>query len=669
MKTLGRLAAALALLAAATASPARAAAAPAPARAADEGARARLNRAALDLGLPLHWRGDANANGAIDPPELALVFGLDELPRDHWIRRGRFTPAFRAAWARVEARASAPAAEPAGRDAARQTALARELSQRLFAVVEADLSGLRPAEREMLRHLVDAARIIERLSARQLGTLGMAARIPPGDGPSRLAFLVNKGPWCTAPATEGDPACGALSPVPPRRSGLYPADLQADAGFCAELARAPAAAALTNPFTAVVRDARGGLAAVPYPKAWPEDMEAVARALERAAAAIRATDDERALHAYLLAAARAFRDGGWERADEAWARMNAENSRWFLRVAPDETYSDPCALKAGFELALARIDPGSLAWQRRLEPVKQDMEAALARLAGPPYAARPVAFHLPDFIAVVLNAGDARSPRGATVGQSLPNWGKVANEGRGRTVAMTNFYTDPESLEIRRRRAASVLCPDTMARRTPDPDAERMGFVLHEAAHNLGPSHEYAVDGRTAPQIFGGNLAAMLEELKAQQSALYLAGWLAGRGVIPPAQADRALLENVVWAFGQVSGGVRTSDGRLRPYAALAAIQLAALADDGALVWRPDAKAANGDDAGCLELDRARLGASVERLETLALGIKARGDRAAAEALVQAHVDAATGKNAELRRVITERWRRFPDTTFLYATP
>ncbi|ACG74275.1 conserved hypothetical protein [Anaeromyxobacter sp. K] len=664
MKTFARLAAALALLAVAP-QPARAAS---PAGAPGGDARARLNRAALELGLPLHWRADANANGAIDPPELALVFGLDEQPRDHWIRRGRFTPAFRAAWASVESRASAPQPAPAGADAARRAALARELSQRLFAVVETDRSGLRPPEREMLRHLVDAARIIERLNARQLGILGMAERIPPGDGASRLAFLVNKGPWCTAPATEGDPSCGALSPVPPRRSGLYPADLQADPGFCAGLARGPDAAALTSPFTAVVRDARGGLAAVPYPKAWPEDMEAVARALERAAAAIRGTD-ERALHAYLLAAARAFRDGGWERADEAWASMNAENSRWFLRVAPDETYSDPCALKAGFELALARIDPGSLAWQRRLEPVKQDMEAALARLAGPPYAARPVAFHLPDFIAIALNAGDARAPRGATVGQSLPNWGKVANEGRGRTVAMTNFYTDPESLEIRRRRAASVLCADTMARRTPDPDAERMGFVLHEAAHNLGPSHEYAVEGRTATQIFGGNLAAMLEELKAQQSALYLAGWLAERGVISPAQADRALLENVVWAFGQVSVGVRTSDGRLRPYSALAAIQLAALADDGALVWRPEAKAANGEDEGCLELDRPRLGASVERLEALALGIKARGDRPAAEALVQAHVDAASGKNAELRRVITERWRRFPDTTFLYATP
>ena len=39
---------------------------------------------------------------------------------------------------------------------------------------------------------------------------------------------------------------------------------------------------------------------------------------------------------------------------------------------------------------------------------------------------------------VRLDAGDARAASGATIGQSLPNWGPVANEGRGRTVAMTD---------------------------------------------------------------------------------------------------------------------------------------------------------------------------------------------------------------------------------------
>ena len=75
------------------------------------------------------------------------------------------------------------------------------------------------------------------------------------------------------------------------------------------------------------------------------------------------------------------------------------------------------------------------------------MEKALAELAGAPYKAREVSFKLPDFVDIALNAGDSRPPSGATIGQSLPNFGPVANEGRGRTVAMTNFYTDPDSIE------------------------------------------------------------------------------------------------------------------------------------------------------------------------------------------------------------------------------
>ena len=58
--------------------------------------------------------------------------------------------------------------------------------------------------------------------------------------------------------------------------------------------------------------------------------------------------------------------------------------------------------------------------------------------------------HLPDFIDIVINAGDDRNPLGATIGESLPNWGPVANEGRGRTVAMVNLYLDPDSIAARR---------------------------------------------------------------------------------------------------------------------------------------------------------------------------------------------------------------------------
>jgi hypothetical protein len=640
---------------------ARAPVAPPPAPAAGAPPRQALNRAALELGLPLFWTSDRNGNGRVDAEELAIVWGLDPRPPSHWIADGRLTAAFDEAWARATARAANPSPPPD----ARRAALAREVSQSYFTVLESDFSGAPPEDRAVVSHVLAAAAIVERLYARQLGTLGMEARIPEDDGLSRLVFFLEQRPWCSAPATEKDPVCSAIAPAPPRLTGLYPADMQARQGFCEELARDPRAEALTDPFTVVVRDGRGALAAIPFHEAWREDMQAVARELDAAAAAV-ASPGEAAFRAYLTAAAQAFRDGSWFQADEAWSRMNAENSRWYLRIGPDEVYYEPCNLKAGFHVGLARIDPASLAWQRRLEPVKGEMERELARLAGPPYVARDVSFHLPDFIDVVLNAGDARDARGATIGQSLPNWGPVANEGRGRTVAMVNLYEDPESRAMVRGVAASLLCPASMERFAEDPDATVMGTVLHEAAHNLGPSHEYAVDGRTDGAIFGGPLASTLEELKAQTTALWLTDWLAGKGVVSRELAEKAHVRDVVWTFGHVSRGMYDAEGKIKPYSALAAIQVGFLLEKGALSWSPDAPAANGTDRGCLEIDFARMPAAVTDLETGVLGIKARGDAEAARALETRYVR-AEGPLAALFGTITERVLRHPAATFLYS--
>src|SRR5690606_37420512 len=186
----------------------------------------------------------------------------------------------------------------------------------------------------------------------------------------------------------------------------------------------------------------------------------------------------------------------WWPADEAWAKMDAKNSKYYLRIGPDEVYDEPCSTKALFHVSFGVINQGSVKWQAKLDPLKTDMEKALAALAGAPYKAREVSFKLPDFVDVARNAGDSRKAFGATIGQSLPNFGPVANEGRGRTVAMTNFYTDPDSIASLKETTESLFCKDAMALYTTDQEPQLMSTVLHEAAHNLGPAHQYKVGGK-----------------------------------------------------------------------------------------------------------------------------------------------------------------------------
>ena len=40
---------------------------------------------------------------------------------------------------------------------------------------------------------------------------------------------------------------------------------------------------------------------------------------------------------------------------------------------------------------------------------------------------------------------------------------------------------------------------------------DRLSAVLHEAGHNLGPSHDYLAEGKKDSVVFGGPLASMLE--------------------------------------------------------------------------------------------------------------------------------------------------------------
>lgn len=493
----------------------------------------------------------------------------------------------------------------------------------------------------------------------------MADSIPASDVASKMVLYRNQGPWCVAPKTERDPKCSALVEKPARISGLYPRDIQEDAEFCTTLAKRPDAKQLMHHFAAV-QGSGEQLKPVPYHQAYRAKMARVANLLDQAAKLLEADKKEEAFRAYLVAAAKAFRDGSWPAADEAWSRMNARNSRWYLRIGPDEVYFEPCSRKAGFHVSFARINQDSLRWQDKLDPIKTDMENAIAALAGAPYKARKVAFHLPDFIDIVLNAADSRSAHGATIGQSLPNWGPVANEGRGRTVAMTNLYTDPDSTVAFKEQAKSLICAQSLATITWDQEPAVMSTVLHEAAHNLGPAHEYKVGGKTDDELFGGPLASTMEELKAQTAALWLNGWLAKKGTIDSKLSHSAWGRDVLWAFGHISRGMYNSRGKPKPYSQLASIQLGFLLKNGVLQWEKDTAAPNGKDKGCFTLAYDKFGpASVQLMRTVAQ-IKAKGDKAGALQLRQDFVD-ADGQWKTLRDTITERWLRTPKATFVYA--
>ncbi|MBW1880737.1 MAG: hypothetical protein JRJ84_20465 [Deltaproteobacteria bacterium] len=395
-------------------------------------------------------------------------------------------------------------------------------------------------------------------------------------------------------------------------------------------------------------------------------MKAISDELRAAAEAI-VSEEEQGFRTYLLAAAQAFLDNDWFAADEAWLAMGSTPTKWYLRVGPDEVYFEPCNRKAGFHMSLARIDPSSLEWRERLEPVKADMEQALAELAGPPYAARDIAFHLPDFIHIVLNAGDSRDNMGGAIGQSLPNWGPVAEKG-GRTVVMTNLYTDADSVAAHRVRLEATFCPETIGQFGEGGYMYVMTTVLHEAAHNLGPGHSYLVDGKADGEVFGGGLSSVMEELKAQTAAMYYTDWLAERDLIEKTEVLQAHAADTAWGLQKFTGGFVTPSGSPKAYSQLAAVQIGYFLEKGAITWHPDAMAVNGEDQGCFQVHSDIMPGAVRELMAEVASIKARGDKEAAEALRQKYIFSKEGDFAHLRDEVTPpRWQRGGKESFIYA--
>ncbi len=624
--------------------------------------RDTFNKMAVRLFIPLFWRHDTNQDGIVQPDEVVTLLFYPQARHIPWRLNEGFSAEFYTAYQAMLDAWRAPL--PEGLEAAEAERLRwviEELDEGKATLVYNDLRSLSEHEKAFVNHILQASAKIDRLYARQNGLEGLIKRLPAGDWFSQALFHRNWGPRCKSPKTERVAACSALAGVAKVRVDVYPAALQADEDFCTRLEAHPDNKALLDPFTVVKQDGQD-LVAVPYTSHYQDLMQAIAADLRQAATAIGQAGED-ALVTYLEAAAQAFEDNHWEPADEAWAAMNARNSRWYVRVAPDETYWEPCSRKAGFHLTLARINTDSLYWQDRLAPVQQEMEAHMAEACGAPYQARPVSFQLPDFIDIVSNAGDDRNPFGATIGQSLPNWGPVANEGRGRTVVMSNLYTDPDSMQVRRTQAAALFVPDAMSSFVDAATPNLLGTILHEAAHNFGPSHEYKVDGKTDNDAFGGPLATLLEELKAQTAAMWYIAFLQEKGLIDADLAHASYADAVFWALSQISRGLYTAEGRWRPYPQLAAIQIGFLIQEGAMRFDPELMAANGTDRGAFVMDFERFPQALDKLMRLAGGIKARGDRELGESLRATHVD---GKALPLD-TIAERLLRFPRASFVYA--
>jgi hypothetical protein len=510
-------------------------------------------------------------------------------------------------------------------------------------VITHSAAELPAGEKAMLRHLLDAAALIEELHMLQIHPKDLEWRDridAEGTDIEKKVFFRYQSPWC---ADDPSPDCSALAEKPKKEIGfgLWPEGFT-DAEY-AGLGAQINADELNSPFTVVRRKDGGKLEAIPYVETeiFGFKMKAVATALRAAAK----TASDKSLVKFLESRAAAFESPTafpYDASDYDWIALAGP---WEVTIGPYETYKEPRQLKAMFEMYIARENPELTAELVRFKERLQSMEDALAALVGPEiYESRKLDPRIAiRAVEVWMAAGDGRRDRGATVAYHLPNRGRSVDEGLYKKVMMVNHSLAFEP--VSKERAEIIL--DAGQVPYVDAMADIRNVTFHELAHGFGAYSELKVKNAQGATITVKEALrehdSMMEELKADAVSL----WLVARQGVTGDEAKKRYASGVMHALGLLQYPLEGT------YPRMVAILLGWLLDRGALAW--DAASQT------YKIDFDKMPAAVEALVKKVATIQLTGDRAGAQALVDAYIARKGDADWELKGALGEARRAMVD--------
>ncbi len=475
-----------------------------------------------------------------------------------------------------------------------------------------DVAALPESERATLRHLIEAARVMDGLFLRQVWAGGPSMLLQlhgdtSRDGLARLHyFLLNRGPWSRL---DGDAPFIAGVGDKPGGANFYPAGAT-KAEIEQWMGSLPAAdrAQAQGFFTTIRRGPGGRLLTVPYAVEYQGELALAAGHLRAAATAT----SQPTLKAFLQARADAFLSNDYYASDVAWMELDASIEP---TIGPYEVYEDTWfAAKAAYEAFITvRDDPETA----KLTALSGQLQGLEDRLPIDPAFRNPTLGALSPIrvVNVVFSAGDGN--RGVqTAAFNLPNDERVvALKGTKRTMLKN-------TQEAKFRLVLQPIAEHALAAA----DRERVTFdaffthiLMHELMHGLGPN-TISVGGRTTTvRAQLKDTYSTLEEAKADIAGLWALQTLVDDGVIAKGLGDTMYTTFLASTFRSIRFGTSSPHGRG------IALQLNTLLDAGAVVVNAD---------GTFRVEPARIRAAVSALTAEIMHVQARGDYAGAQALM-----------------------------------
>ena len=460
--------------------------------------------------------------------------------------------------------------------------------------LDADVSHLTDADREVVRHLLAAMPAMDRIFWRQAwGDPAPLLARAEGDPALRRYLEINYGPWDRLAGDE--PFLEGTGPKP-AGARFYPADMT-DEEFATAVTDEPA---LRSLYTMVERDADGSLVARPYHQVFAAEHEEAARHLSAAAEA----SEDAALARYLSLRADALMTDDYQASDFAWLDM--KDNRIDVVVGPIETYEDQrYGYKAAHEGYVLLKD---MAWSERLSRFAALLPGLQQGLPVPDAykAERPGSDSDLNAYDVVYYAGDANAGS-KTIAINLPNDEEVQLARGTRRLQLKNAM---------RAKFDRIMVPlageliDPEQRQHVTFDAFFANTMFHEVAHGLGIKN--TLDGSGTVREALREHASPMEEGKADVLGLYMVTRLLEDGEITEGTLEDYYVTFLAGIFRSVRFGASSAHGQANM------IRFSYFQEAGAFARDPD--------SGTYRVDMEAMQAAVDGLSELILTLQGDGD-------------------------------------------
>lgn len=423
----------------------------------------------------------------------------------------------------------------------------RRLSKLVSVSMHFDASQLPTRQKDMLKCLVDASKLIHEAFLQQMYPPGVALRDSLAKANDELGkklyrLVVRNG----GPFDKMDEYANFVGSYKlPLGVGVYPTDLTKDEFQTYVEAHLEKKDVLMSPYTVVRRDG-AELTAVPYHDAFAEWIKPAAELLQKASS----LTDNPSLKKYLTSRADALLTDDYYQADVDWIELKESEFDFYL--APYEVYEDQLmGLKAFYEASIGVVDKEE---SKRLQLFISHLDALEQNLPYDAKYKRSIKGLSSPMVVVteVLRTGDAATGYQA-VAANLPNDPKVTSTKGTKKIFWKNMLA---------ARVENIIIPvgrQLIASNQVEymnPDAFLYGVMMHEMCHALGPTFVHGTGDRKSVNQALNELYSPIEEGKATVAGLHSFKYFVDHGIVPKELEKQVHVSHLASIFRSIRFGI-----------------------------------------------------------------------------------------------------------------